>query len=382
MMLMPCRYDELKYSLEGLNQTEVSLISTNGNSYWATGGTDDKGMYFFVPKLAKLFGISLDTSIDVFLGFLILFGTAISISCFFLLFKQALPRIISFVGIFLIAFLAFRNSDVYIAGYFCTASILPLFIVLSRNGARLDPIAVFVMLFSGIIIGISNFIRFHSGTGMLIFVVSWIFLTMNSSFKKKCVCLALLLIAVSSVMGIERMVYAKRDRFLANSEKSNMINSNFPFWHLVYIGLGYLENNHGLFYKDTCGKNFIETHHPGVPYLSQQYDVIMKRESFSIIQHHFLFFLKTVLFKFGVLFYKILKYLNYGLIFCLYVGPSFRSFFPVLLAALFYMIPGLVLIPEDKYVLGMLTVVTLYGVFMICLGIEKYQRERRSFKVS
>lgn len=373
MILMPFRYNELGKTLKGYQLTHSPLVSAENGNYFAAGFTDDKGMYYFVPKLAEMFNTNLDSAINIFFGFLLIFSAMVSILCFLFMFNSLIIRVVSVVGVLAITFSAYQCSDLYIAGYFVVASLVPVFILIEKKRNRFGKFLVLSLFFSGIVIGCGNFIRYNSGTGVLLFILVWLILNKQLLFKHKCFCLVILCFSALIPSLKINSILRQRDSFIsANEEKSVRRPEKFPFWHLVYIGLGYFENNRGLKYSDSHGKNFVSSKDAKIEYLSEEYNLVLRNEMISIVKHDLLFFLKTIFWKMLILLKKVVKYLNYGLIFCFYIKPSLRSVLPFIIAVCFYMIPGVVVIPEDKYVIGMLTLVVIFNLYMIGIGLEKY----------
>ena len=59
-----------------------------------------------------------------------------------------------------------------------------------------------------------------------------------------------------------------------------------------------------------------------------------------------------------------------------YVKPPFRIFFPFVLAAAFYALPGILVMPLEAYVSGLVSMAAIFGIYMICLAVEKYKRTK------
>ena len=78
----------LQQAWQGLTQTHVDLIGIQNGHYVAAGFSDDPGLYFFVPRLAQLFHVSVAHAVDIFLLGGIILGTIIGIIGFWMLFKR------------------------------------------------------------------------------------------------------------------------------------------------------------------------------------------------------------------------------------------------------------------------------------------------------
>jgi hypothetical protein len=167
----------------------------------------------------------------------------------------------------------------------------------------------------------------------------------------------------------------QRDQFLAKNNPTYQYLSESHTWHSIYIGLGYLKNKYGIDYADeiACGK--ARSINPNVIYCSEEYERILKDQCFLLAKTDPIFVLKTALMKIISLLFQVLSFANFGLLFLFYVRPSFRYIIPFLVSASFYSLPGILVMPIYTYVAGMSSVATIFGIYMICLGIEKFRSE-------
>ena len=377
MMIMQCRYSQLKNSLETLNATGIPLVSCENNIYTAAGYTDDPGIYYFIPWIAKSLGVSIDIAIPLFFGSLLLTGLILSIMSFFIHFKDWAPRVVSFCGLSLLTVAAYCYSDVYIAPYFAAASIIPLFLIRLAPHTRL--------MFSGCVIGYSNIIRSHAGTGVFLFILAWIFLNRDLSKKAKFSAMLILSLFVSIPYIHFHILESRRDRFIARSNQTHPSGSlciSHPKWHSIYIGFGYLANPYGIQYIDSCAEEKAKSICPDVVYCSSEYEQILRDECLLLLRKDPLFVLKTVLLKFSAICLKALKFLNISLLLLFYVIPPFRLIFPFFLAACFYMLPGILVIPLNAYLSGFVSTLTLFGVYIICLGIHRFRNVKQLYITS
>ncbi len=375
MIIMECRYEELNNAIAGLNASGVPLVALNSDTYTAAGLGDNLGIHYFIPWLAKTLGISVDHAINVFFGGLLLVGGLIAICCFFLAFRHWTARLISTVGILLLTKVSFHYSDVYIAFFFAVASIIPIFILLYQKFYRFNSRLILSIAFSGLIIGYSNFIRSYAGTGVLLFLFSWIFLDPNLLLKDKLRSIIILIAFVSIPYAHFKFMECQRDRFLTKNNPTYQYISDAHTWHSIYIGLGYCKNKYGIEYDDTIAWRKARSINPNVIYCSNEYEQILKDQCFLLAKTDPIFVLKTTLMKIIVLLLKFLSFVNFGILFYFYVRPSFRCIIPFLVSASFYSLPGILVIPNHVYVAGMTSVATIFGIYMICLEIEKFRSE-------
>ncbi|MBU6445923.1 MAG: hypothetical protein KGQ49_00815, partial [Verrucomicrobia bacterium] len=184
---MQCRHEMLESTLVGLEKTGVPLVasvSTDGPLSMA-GATDDIGIYYFIPSLAHLFGIPIDAAIHLFFKSLLVFATLISMTCFWFQFPKWASRCVSVTSLSLLGYVAYRANDVYLAFYVAVAAVVPFI---------LGKVTLPRLAFAGLIAGYCNFIRMHSGTGVLLFVVCWIL--WNASIAKRAKLWSLLTVAL------------------------------------------------------------------------------------------------------------------------------------------------------------------------------------------
>lgn len=376
---MDCRQLQLSHTLDGLKETNIPLVEVNGNTYSVAGFPDDPGIYYFVPWIAKSFGISVDQAINVFLGSMLAIGALIAISSFFFLFKHWAPRLISGVIIFLLAVSFYFHSDVYTAFFFAVATIVPAFVLLGQKYPEFKWPLILSIAASGIIIGYSNYIRNHAGNGVLLFLIAWILL--NNALKKggKTVCCLILAIFTLIPSGHFKYLENNRDRFLTTLNPSHPYRSiSHPKWHAIYLGLGYFENNYGIEWKDINALNKVMSINPDSGYYTDEYEYILKNQCLNILKTDPIFILKTVALKIFKLLKKFAFYANLGLLFFFYVRPRARFVVPFLLAAMFYSLPGILVIPIGAYVSGMSSIAAIFGICMIGFGLEKFMERSQS----
>lgn len=363
----------LDLTLNGLNQTDTPLVMLTNYSYGMAGFPDDQGIYYFAPLIAKFFGISINLAIDLFLGGLLLIGALTSICIFFFIFKHWSSRLVSTIGITLLTIFAARCSDVYICGFFAVVFLVPFFIYCDKISAKFNTMFSILLALSGIVIGYSNQIRIHTGTGIFLFIVPWILLNGRFLLKEKIFSILILTIFTSIPYIHFRLLERQRNKFL-NENISLQYDKHVihPKWHNIYIGFGYLENPYGIKYDDQISYKKVESINPNaLKDLTGEYEQILKNECIHIMANDFLFFCKTILAKSLSLLIKALIFFNFGIIFCFYLKPQIKTILPYIISASFYSLPGILTMPFSIYVLGMLSLVAILGIFLIGSGLEK-----------
>lgn len=378
MKMMPCRHSALEDCLQGLEATDIPLVSLNNNTYTASGFADDLGIYYFIPQLAKIFGISIDQAIDVFFISLLLIGASIALFFFFSMFKYWASRLTTGLGLLLLTYAAYRYADVYIGGFFAVTSIMPPWIYWNQLPHKPNWKFLLALVLSGVIIGYSNIIRYHAGTGAFLFILAFLLLKRDLANKHKFMALSILVIFSAIPYLHFKTLETNRNQYLMKANPSYQpISTTHPRWHSIYIGFSYLENKYGITYDDQISILKARTVNPKVVSCSEEYEQILRNQCFLLFKNDPLFVLKTLFFKIVKLLSTCLQFSNLGLFLALfYIKPSLRIVTPFLIAALFYSIPGIVVMPEDNYVLGMVSTATLFGIMMIDSSIEKYAMQR------
>ncbi len=68
-------------------------------------------------------------------------------------------------------------------------------------------------------------------------------------------------------------------------------------WHSILIGMGYIDNDYGLYYNDDAGRDIVAKYYPYVDYNSSEYYAKCKEIALKIIKENPLFFIKGLLLK-------------------------------------------------------------------------------------
>ncbi len=365
---MECREIVLKQTLEGLEATNIPLVALENGSYIPAGYTDDLGIYYFIPLIAKWLGITADRATDLFLGSLLALSVSFAVLSFFFLFKNWLQRAV-IIGYLL---LALRYSDVYIAPLFAVCAVIPCYILWDEQKAKFEKFWFLYLVWSGIVIGYCNLIRLHAGTGVLLFLLAGFIFNIRLRSKEK-IGSALVLLLFTTLPYLHfKYLENQRDQFLTPSYPARTIAH--PKWHSIYIGFGFLKNSHGIEYSDAVANHKAASIDPNVHYCSPEYEKILKKACFQLVKADPLFVLKTILAKIFRLLVGVAVFANLGLVLAFfYVKPSFRSILPFILAVSFYALSGILTMPYMAYVTGMVSISIVFGIYMICLAIQKYQ---------
>ncbi len=361
MDVMGTRRKGLQESLVGLQKTGESLISIRDGQLLIGQNTDDLGAYYFIPRLANSLNLSIDVAINVFYGGLILLAFAVAF--FWILKSLKFSRQIIYPSILLISIsiIAFAIGDVYTASFFSVFFLTPIFLMSLSNKKLWIKIILFV--FIGIVIGFSNFIRSQAALATLIFIFSYLLLSKRIIIKYKIYLSVSLLVGLMIFNLFTNCIFSKRDLFLSTKGVKIEQSNNHVFWHSLYIGLGYLDNEYGIKYKDNIAKDKVSSIDITVEFCSEQYEQLLKNEFFSLIKKDPKFFISTILAKSGVTLLLFLLFSNTGLYYIFLNRKEFPTLIPFVLSLGFSSLPAVLVMPLFSYLIGFLSLTVFMSIF-------------------
>ncbi|MEW5705272.1 MAG: hypothetical protein AB1743_00445 [Actinomycetota bacterium] len=369
--IMQCRYDMLKDAIAGYNKTGMPLVSYSKGTLGSAGFGDDVGIYYFIPKIAHTFNLSLNQSINIFFISMALISLVLGIIGSFLLFKTWWGRAIALIGMLALTLVSIRVGDVYIASASIVLMVIPIFLYLVHSKKNLASLAMFIFL-AGTAVGVVHFIRSHAGTAVLIFILFVVMFYMGTSWKNKLTLTALLVAGVLVPSLYFNVLLDQRDAYLVEKQPGyHKVTRQHPFWHSVYIGFGFLDNPYGIKYLDAVAADKVRSISPKTPYLSREYEAILKYEVFKLIRQHRRFVITTLFAKLGVIILYVLTFANIGLLASIKYPKNFVEELAFWGAMGFSSLYGLLVIPNTCYLLGLVAFATVYGIVSINHAIEQ-----------
>jgi hypothetical protein len=371
--IMPARYLDLREALAGYRLTKVPLVAFDGTRYLAAGVGDDQGIYYFIPRLASLSGLSIARSIDLFFGAVLVISFLTGAAGLLIILDHWPLRLWAMFALCMLLWFSFRKGDVYIWQSASAVAVVPWFLYLLRkNAAGLGATAF--LFGAGLLIGFANLIRSHAATGLAIFIALLVAFELKCAFRRKLALLGVLIAAIS-VPGIcFHGLRAQRDAFLriAQPEYSAPVEHH-PFWDTVYIGFGFTKNPYVAGFFNEASAEKVRSISPRTTYLSPEYARIIRAEALRIIWEHPLFVLITILAKLRILLFLLLCWSNVGLLaFALYPKhwPIELAFWS---AMAFNSLFGIIALPQIQYLLGFLAFAALYGIVSLSFALQQRQ---------
>lgn len=389
--VMPCRYTQLKEALLGYNLSGVPLIGFDGTLYKPTGIADEPGLFYFLPILANLFKVDIDTTIILYSFLITLFSVTIAALGFYRLFSTRASKIIALAAIsaFALYALSLGNFSFTYSAAGALATIPWGLYFLTKKQGRVTAGTIAFILLAGLCIHLANFLRSHAGTPILIFLVCIIIGSAHLQKKHKILLIGLLISIVFLGNLHSQSLIKQREKYLALHAKSFrlptvtealekpvlIVSANklapesiipaHPFWHTIYIGLGYLSNNYGLVYLDECAMLRVAKINPNVAYLSKEYEKNLRDLTLRVFLLDPFFVFSTLFAKAGHIFMYLLIYANIGLFFILLRPPEKEVNAAFILALLFCALNGLLVMPYINYLIGFCAFAVCYGLIGI-----------------
>lgn len=370
MEIMQYRYNALREIMAGYEKTSQSLVGYKGDELINAHYGDDVGIYYFIPKIAVTFDLSLDRSIDFFYISILLFSLVLSIIGFYKVLKSPLGLIAVLIGLPAISFISYKTGDVYIVQMAVTISIFPLFLYLLNKNRINIPFVIF-LLFSGICIGIGHYIRTNSGTPVLIFMIISMLGCLNYNLKKRIALVLVLIVGILLPVLFFNSKLSERDDYLAkHTGMCDQSPRQHIFWHSAYIGLGFLNNDFGLKYKDEVAAEKAYSLAPNAKYLSKEYEDALRGEVIRFVKEHPFFTAATIAGKAGIIAMFLVVFANFGLL-ASFIYPKPRHIELAFWSALgFSSLYGIIAIPIHNYLLGFIALAFVYGVISIDYAME------------
>ncbi|MBI4022812.1 hypothetical protein HY375_01460 [Candidatus Berkelbacteria bacterium] len=372
---MQSRQDSLEQALHGLERTGTPLVSELPDGQLAPAGfTDDVGIYWFIPALARWLDIPVDQAQVVFFWGLMVSALVVGLIATWRLFRSWPERLVATIALGLLATYGLFIWDVYVISAIAPLLLIPAFLAFLDGGKVSRWHAGFFFL-AGLLMASSNLIRSHSGTVVLIFMVVALGSVPTLALKTR-VAFALFLVAGLAVIQLVFTgLIANRDAYLVAHQPGYLpVEDVHPIWHNLYIGFGYLAppfNPFGITYSDTVADQAARSVNPDVDYVSAEYEAILKQQVFEILRTEPRFFFDTIFAKLGIVFFFLLKFANLGLVAKLITRLPAWQEWAFWAAMAFGALPGLLVIPTPHYLLSFLALATLYGLSSINAALAK-----------
>jgi hypothetical protein len=377
--LMPTRYAELQAAFDGYAQGLPPLVAAtqtdSGTVYRALGMTDDAGLYYLLPKFAHLFHLALPEAWAVWFFAILILSFGLGIYGMTRLLNTMPAKILYFIELFFLGILIIKRGDIYQLAPCLALAAVPL--LLRHMTSEHEDHAFWrysvALGLAGFIFGCTHLVRSHSATGLMLFVIILLlFGTAVRAWHKRLLLVAMVLVGFVLPLLYMQHVMDTRDAFLkAHQPNYHQVLRQHPFWHTVYIGLGYLSNDYGLAYKDVIAAKKVHELAPDVLLNSPQYEAVLKTAVIELLRKAPVFVAETLAAKFGVVLIYFLLAANLGILAAIrYPKPwSVEVAFGVAIA--FNALFGLLAVPRLAYLEGFIAFAMLYGVISLDTALHQ-----------
>jgi len=253
--LMPIRFQELSEAVEGFERTGVALVSVRGDSLIPTAGfADDVGMYYLASKLASIFHLSAAAAWDLFFFLIIIPAFVIGVVGMMRMLETRRAKLYYGVMVSLLFVTVYLSGDIYALSPSLAILAVPYLIRFSTSDSKMSVRHGILFLLFGMLIMLAHSIRAHSATALVLTFSILFFLKKRWQMKEKWKSLALIAVGILSVWLFFKTQFAERDAYLSKLQPNYVVPPQaHPFWHSVYIGFGFLDNDYGIHYQDQVG---------------------------------------------------------------------------------------------------------------------------------
>lgn len=338
-IIMGFRLTELRFAIDSWNAGYPLLTGLDSANYIdkyssldqarqhgmrAIGISDDLGMYMIVPPLASWFGLD---DPGVILKYIIFFSF-FALMCFYpLIFNRLSPShfLVLLSPFLVIPGMAFGYISGFSAVYWVQAWVLLactplLWLALKKPWNRR---MLHVLLVVAFIAGIASVFRSAAGLGVLGACLIVLLIKSGFSGKGLVYVTVLVLVYLVSSQGVISLATSYRNANLMQAGITDIRPANHPFWHTIYIGLGWQDrpmrmlekfgpmvqeqfarlgfgkpNPWGIKYKDEFAAAKVAESDPEAVYLSKAYSDVLRQEYFRLLRQDPWYFFQSYLLKF------------------------------------------------------------------------------------
>jgi|GEM_PF-1919235 len=380
MNIMPCRLALFNEAIAAFKATGVLLLrfSKGALAPLEQGYGGDPEIYPFVPVLVDWFHLSLDQAIWWTYAVTTGLGMVIAITGFLRLSTDWLSRVIVIIGVFGVGVVCYVVYDIYLVSFFALCFAPWFFALLLEK--KIIPLALYCVLAGFVTVGV-NFLRLHTATALGLVVVTAVVLRYKFSWRTVVLLACFGLGAGVTSWGIQKALKLRNNYLEAHGIAYGDHTLGHVFWLSIYVGCGFITNDLGISFSDSCGFNKIKEINPTVQFCSVEAEQIMKKEVFALCKSHPFFILKMLFAKAGVLFYYLLMFANVGLLCAWFYRKPWYLEISYWLAICFSALPGLVTVPVAPYLTGFFTAATFYGTHSILWALQHGLYDRIKLRV-
>jgi len=322
--------------------------------------------------LASFFHLDLAGGFDLFIGGMSIICSSIGLLGLLLVLKGGWLKAWAVFEVLLLAMLSLRIGDVYVVQYAIVILTVPWILYFSRKWQSGLQFPFFLAV--GVALGIANFVRAQAGITVVLFSLPLLAFYGKTSGKRRVLLLASLFAGMAATTLYFRHAFVVRDAYIQSHQSDYLSPAphQHPLWHSVYIGLGFVSNPYvpgG--YCDQVGLNRVQSVSPTTSFFSPEYNRILGQQVYEVAKSHPYVVLVNLAAKMGILQIIALLTGNIGLLAAIWYRKPFSLEAAFWGAIGFGAVPGLLVMPNTKYVLGGVAVLALYGLVSIDYALQQ-----------
>lgn len=376
--LMGIRYVDLLRAQRGLFCSGVPLVAFDGLRYRpAAAWSDDPGLYFLVPELARVTGLNIADSADVLVASSVVLAAVMGLWGFLKTAETVAGRCIGIIAFLLMVIQVLRIGQVYALGVVPAIACAPWIIFFALR-ERLTSGSVLTMVVSGFLAAIANAIRSHSGLALLVFAVVMVFGVYKVRLTVRVVTALSLLAGLASAALVLHHIYDQRDEFLRHQPGAVVESAGgHVFWHSVYIGFGFVGNSDVPAYRDDVAFNKAYQTRPDVTPYTSEYEQVMRDQVLNLARKRPVLVAGNVAIKLAIIFLYCLIFTNVGLYAAVIAPKEIAVESAFLLAIGMGVLPGILVVPVKPYILGGIVFCVIYAAFGVDYALQNTEKKGR-----
>lgn len=369
--MMPWRLQNLQAAIDAFRASGVPLVTLTNGVWGRADLSDDPGLFLIAAPIGAYLNLNATQTATLLLGLLLALGTLVGSLGIWRAFRTTESRVVGVAAALLLAAVTFEIGDVYSVSAAVLIGGVPWLLAVMRHPRTRTLLALGIL--AGLGAGLANIMRAHAGTTMALIAVSGLALTRTVAPRFRVLACLLLVLAMSAAPVWVAAARATRDDYLAKvGDEAATTSVGHPFWHTVYIGLGYVPNTHGIAYRDEIAIDFVRAKAPQAPLFGTEYESILRQEVMRLIRKDPVFVARSVGAKLLALIGYFLAFANIGALAFVRAPVPAHEAVALLLGLSFSTLPGFLAIPLPNYLTGFIAMSTLLGI----VGIDSWFAKR------
>jgi len=261
----------------------------------------------------------------------------------------------------------------YVA-YLLAVSVIPVILLIQRK--QTTYMSIGTCFVSGIMLGIADIVRIHAALPVFVFIAVYF---LGAPFLKLRMKLVALCVLAGGYM-IPRLHFLyevyKRDTFLIEHGYPVPHTQSHLFWHNIYAGFGFVQNDYGIEWTDTCAAQAALQENVHAHYAKPLYEETVRALIFKLCREKRYFVMITLFAKIGVVIYYFLLYFGWlGLLVAYYYPKPWYIEGAFVCAMGVSALPGILTLPVTAYLIGFISCTIIYTLYSVLWAYASYKKK-------